>query len=607
MLIDSFRKLFTLLDRGEKLRALLLMLMILVMALLDVVGVAAILPFLSAVAHPELLTGSGRLAPLYQWSGAADTRSFLLMFGGVLFGIVVVGMGFKLLTQHTLLRFGTMRSFTISYRLFRSYLAQPYVWFLGRHGANLGKSLLSEVDEVIRTSMIPAMELLAHATVVVALVTLLLVLRPIPMLVATTLLIGSYILIYSVMRGVLSRLGVQRVNMNTARYKLVQEALAGIKEVKLLGLEHHYARRFRGPAMGLGRVQAAGLSISQSPRQLVEIIAFGGMLGFVLYFLGRPEQGGLANLVPELGLFALGGIRLIPALQSLYRDFTMLRIGREALRQLSEEFKSAERELGSASNAVPMRLQHTLALEDITFGYPGTSAPVLRRLSLNIPVNTTVGLVGGSGAGKTTAVDILLGLLSPESGRVVVDGTAIDDTNLASWQRSIGYVPQQIYLTDDTVAANIAFGVAPERIDMQAVERSARAAELHEFVVRDLPAGYQTMVGERGVRLSGGQRQRIGIARALYHDPPVLVFDEATSALDNLTEQAVMDAVHRISGHKTIIIIAHRLQTVMNCDTIFFLKHGEVAAYGTYDELLRTCPDFHHMALGHANESSAEA
>ena len=246
----------------------------------------------------------------------------------------------------------------------------------------------------------------------------------------------------------------------------------------------------------------------------------------------------------------------------------------------------------------PLPLIDRLELAGVHYAYPGADRDALDGLDLVVRANTTVGIVGGTGAGKTTAVDLILGLLTPDRGALMVDGTPIDKASRRAWQRSIGYVPQQIYLTDESVRANIAFGLPPEAIDDAAVERAARIAELHDFVTESLPQGYHTLVGERGVRLSGGQRQRIGISRALYHDPSVLILDEATSALDNLTERAVMDAVHNLGHAKTILMIAHRLTTVKHCDVIVMLERGRVIATGTYDELLHRSREFRAMASG---------
>jgi ABC-type multidrug transport system fused ATPase/permease subunit len=273
----------------------------------------------------------------------------------------------------------------------------------------------------------------------------------------------------------------------------------------------------------------------------------------------------------------------------------------DALHRDFKDVEALEREAKDGP-AAPLRLREAIELVDVHYAYPLAERQALNGLSIRIPANTRVGIVGGTGAGKTTAVDIMLGLLDPQAGALRVDGRAITPALRRAWQSTIGYVPQHIFLTDDSVAANIAFGIPPEKIDHAAVERAARVAELHDFVMGELPEGYETFVGERGVRLSGGQRQRIGIARALYHDPDVLIMDEATSALDNLTERAVMDAVHNLGRAKTVVLIAHRLSTVRDCDTIFMLEGGRLVAEGSYDALIAENRQFRALAVGRPAE-----
>ncbi|WP_231613855.1 ABC transporter ATP-binding protein [Halomonas sp. BC04] len=325
----------------------------------------------------------------------------------------------------------------------------------------------------------------------------------------------------------------------------------------------------------------------------MQALVYGGAFIVVLVLMRQP--GGLQAAIPTLAVFALAAQRMIPALGELYKNLSRLRFSQAALDNLHQDLHSLNPRTVMTSVATPMSLSRGIRLEDITYRYPQAERPALDQLSLEIPARTTVGLVGSTGSGKTTTVDIILGLLTSQHGQLVVDGTPITADNVRAWQRAIGYVPQHIYLADDTVAANIAFGLPADKIDMQAVERAARIANLHDFVVNDMDHGYDTQVGERGVRLSGGQRQRIGIARALYRDPEVLVLDEATSALDNITEQAVMEAVHNLGHRKTIILIAHRLSTVEACDRIFLLKHGRLDGTGRYDELLADNANFQSM------------
>ncbi len=593
-MIDTYRMIFQLLDRRERSRFLMLMMMVLAMSLLDVAGVASVLPFLAVLADPQSVHGSGPIAAVYAWLGFSSERSFLLLLGAVVFFIVVAGLAFKTLTLYALTRFSTMRNYTISSRLLHGYMSQPYVWFLSRHSADLGKTVLSEVDQVIGGCVIPAMTLLAHSTVLVALITLLMFVDPKTTLIASALLLSSYLTIFVLVRRLLSRLGKKRVDANLSRYKVASEALGGIKDVKLLGLERSFLRRFRPPAEVFARTQAASRIISGVPRFALEAVAFGGMLIFILALLAQGDRR-LEEIVPILGLFAFASVRMFPATQQVYQALTAMRFGRYALAALHQDYFQTGNAQLPEMDIRPMGLQREIQLQNITYRYPQSERNALDNMSLVIRAQSTVGLVGGTGAGKTTAVDVLLGLLRPNTGALLVDGTAITEANLSSWQRAVGYVPQQIYLTDDTVTANIAFGIPPAEVDQDEVERAASVAGLHRFVITELPQGYDTMVGERGVRLSGGQRQRIGIARALYHDPDVLVLDEATSALDNLTERAVMDAVHNLEGFKTIILVAHRLTTVENCDKIFLIDQGAVLAEGHYRELLASSTRFRQM------------
>jgi ABC-type multidrug transport system fused ATPase/permease subunit len=360
-------------------------------------------------------------------------------------------------------------------------------------------------------------------------------------------------------------------------------------------------RTFQGPAFRFARAQANNQIVAQVPQFVLQGLAFGGILVILLVLLSA-KSGDTNKVLPIMALYALAGMRLLPALQQIYLAITKLRYCGPVVDALHADLVDTGYAVPLAKQSVSekgkpsIRLQETLSLDRVSYRYPQANGPALIDLTLTVCANTTVGLVGATGGGKTTIVDVILGLLEPQKGGLFVDGMPITAENVRAWQRNIGYVPQHIFLVDDTVTANIAFGVPREEIDMEAVERAARVAELHDFITEEMSHGYDTMVGERGIRLSGGQRQRIGIARALYHDPDILVFDEATSALDNITEKAVMDAVRNMAHRKTIILIAHRLGTVQACDTIFMLDRGRIKASGSYEELLATSSDFRGMA-----------
>jgi ABC-type multidrug transport system fused ATPase/permease subunit len=599
-MFGTYRKLMDLLTAPERRLFYLLFAMMIVSALVETFTIAAVFPFLAVVANPGIVETNATLAGVYAALGFSSVRAFLVFAGIMVFVVVFFGLLFATLTQYAIFRFTAMRGYSIGRRVLKGYLGQPYAWFLNQHSADLGSTVLTEVNEVIQRNMLPAMKLIAQASVAVFLIALLVAAQPIAAFTAALIIGGTYGLIYAAVRARLARMGRQRRQANKDKYKAAGEAFGGVKDVKLLHLEDAFLRRFERPALKAAQANAAVGVAAEVPRNMLRAIALGGILFFVLVMLTRDGVD-MSALLPVLGLYAFAGLRLLPALQQVYASIASMRFTRPVLDKVHADM-TRNLPSGEAAPAppppAPLPLRERLELRDVRYAYPAAGRAALERLDLLVPARATVGVVGGTGAGKTTAVDVILGLLRPQAGAVVVDGVEVTDALVPAWQRSVGYVPQQIFLTDDTVTANIAFGLEPKRVDMAAVERAARTAELHDFVLSELPQGYATLLGERGVRLSGGQRQRVGIARALYHDPDVLVLDEATSALDNLTERAVMDAVHNLGGKKTIVMIAHRLSTVRDCDRIFLLERGRVVAEGTYESLVASNDEFRRLVSG---------
>ena len=571
------------------------------MAAVEAASVISILPFLQLVADPGLVETNRAFAWVYNTLGFESVRQFLIWAGVAVFVITIFGLATKLATMWITTRFALMRSYSFSSRLLTSYLHQPYEWFLTRHTANLGTAILSEVNEVVGRSLLPALRIMPSIFTASLLVVALCLIEPVIALGSALAVVTVYGIVFLAIRKLMRRIGQIRLEANRERYHAVQESMGGVKELKIIGLEDVYLSRFRKAAYRMARVQATGDILSSAPRFVLEAIAFGGMIILVLVLLIQ-RGADLTAMLPTLGVIAAAGLRLIPALQNIYHLFTTLRQGEATLLSVHSDMIDLNQDHASKRlqrEQVPaIALTRRLELDGIRYAYPGTDRSALRGLDIDIEANTTIGIVGGTGAGKTTLVDVVLGLLDPAAGEMRVDGQVITIENRRAWQKTLGYVPQTIFLSDGTVAENIAFGLSPNQIDMAAVEQAARVAALHDFVMTELPDGYATHVGERGVRLSGGQRQRVGIARALYHDPSTLILDEATSALDTITERAVMDAVHRIAGQKTIIMIAHRLSTVRNCDRIHLLRDGRVAASGRFDELVQNDDQFREMAAG---------
>ena len=587
--MDALKKIFDILDPAEQKKAFFLLFLILVMAFLDMLGVASILPFIAVLANPQLVETNIFLNYIYQASstiGVNSVKQFLFVLGFSVFLFLMFSLTFRGFTHYVQVRFALLQEYNISKRLVEGYLHQPYKWFLNQHSADLGKGILSEVNLIIYQSILPMINLVSQIALSLAILVLLVITDPTLALSVGFFLSLSYGAVFYSVKKILSRIGSGRLQANTERFMTVMEAFNAVKEIKFGNLEQFYTNRFIKPALIYAKNQSLFKMISDLPRFFLEGIAFGGMIFLILVLMKQDDD--FINIVPIIALYAFAGYRLLPAMQQIYSSLTQLRFSKISLDILHKSLKDLKTPKHSETNLPTIKLIDSIKLDKINFNYPNTKQATLRDINLKIPAFSKVGIAGTTGSGKTTTVDVILGLLEPSSGTLSIDEKVINEDNKRSWQKSIGYVPQQIYLADASIAANIAFGVEEKKINQQALENAAKIANLHEFVINKLPNKYNTTIGERGVRLSGGQRQRIGIARALYHQPKLLILDEATSSLDNLTEQAVIETINNLDNKITIILIAHRLSTIENCDTIFLLEQGKVVAQGTYQELKKT-------------------
>lgn len=584
------RKVLKLLTERERKRLYLLFVVMVISAIIEVAGIASIMPFLSLITNPSLVEDNAILNWMYTSLNFQNTNRFLIFTGVVVLFILITSNLLVFLTNWGLARFSWMRSHSISKRLLRNYLFQPYKFFLNQNTSVLGKNILSEVQIIIKGVIVPLLEILSRGIVAVFIFVMLVIVDPVLALSLVVVLGGAYVITYRLVKQRLNIKGKRRFKTNTERFKAVNEAFGDIKQLKLMGCENFFIKRYSKPSIEYAKHNASAQIIGHVPKYIIEVIAFGGMIVVVLYFLATGK--GLGEFLPIIGLYAFSTYRLLPALQSVFTGIAMVRFNTRGLDALYEEMYSFS---GKVSVHIPDRkkinplpFNKVLKLENITFYYPGAKKPVVKNLNIKIDTNTSVAFAGATGAGKTTVANIILGLLRPDLGCMIVDGVEITDENLASWQRNLGYIPQDIYLQDDTIIRNITYAVPDNKVDMESVIKAAKIANIHDFVIKELPDKYNTIVGEKGVRLSGGQRQRIGIARALYHDPAVLVLDEATSALDGATEQEVFKAIENIAKTKTLIIIAHRLTTIQDCDVIYVMENGEIVGKGKYDELIKT-------------------
>ena len=562
---SDLRKLWAVLTPGERRQTRLMILLMILMALAETVGVVSIMPFLSVLARPDIVQEHSALSWLYGRFEFESSQQFITALGLASIVLVMGSSAFKTIALHLLNRFTFLLRHSLSVRLLSSYLLQPYEFFLKYNSSELSRNVLSEIDQLQGGLITPLSQLLAQGAVVLAMMLLLLIYNPWIAISAAAVIGALYGAIYLLVRKRLGQTGHARQLANGRRFQTCNEALGGIKDVKITQAVEAYQSQFSQASRDFSRHQANAQTLSQSPLYMVEAVGYTGLI--VLALILMINSNDIGHVLPVLGLYGFAAYRLLPSAQIMYRGFAQLKFSSAALDTIHQHLSLPLGEARPVSK--PIVPKKEIRLQGVYFAYPSApDRPVLQNFNLVIPANTSVGIAGRSGVGKSTVMDLLLGLLQPQAGTLSVDGTAIDASNIHNWQATIGYVPQHIYLADTSVAENIAFGVPADQIDMQAVERAARAAQLHEFISTELPDGYQSRVGDRGIRLSGGQRQRIGIARALYRDPPVLLMDEATSALDGKTEEAVNQAVDVLSGEKTVVIIAHRDVALKDCQKL---------------------------------------
>jgi len=580
-------------------------LVIIITALLQVIGIATIFPFISVAADPSIIESNVHLLAFKAYFNiGSDQDLIVILGGGVLITLVLTNVFLAFSTWITL-KFVETTVHELSVRLLRRYLLENYLFHLKRNSAELLKNLSSEVYRVVNGGFLSAINIVSKGLTAICILAFLVIIDPVVAAVTGGVLGLSYALIYWLIRAKLGEVGLTVTHLFTDRMRCINESFGGIKELKVLGREESYLKQFNAVSEEIIDHAVFNGSVVMLPKYVLETVAFGGIVCMTVYLVS--VRGDAQNVLPMISLYALAGYRLMPALQGIFQSTATLKHDIAAVDLFYNDIKTVDKNANAlfsqSDEGAQLPLNNCLSLENISFNYPNVANKAVRGLTLNIKANTSIGIIGTSGSGKSTLVDIMLGLLQPQKGGISIDGVKLTQNNIRMWQNNIGYVPQVIFLADSTVRENIAFGVQSKDIDQKAVEQAAKMANLHDFIIEELAEGYDAMVGERGIRLSGGQRQRIGIARALYHDPSVLVLDEATSALDTPTESAVMDAVYNLSGNKTIIMIAHRLSTVLECDNLLWLEQGSIKAYGQYEPLMMENAQFRRFVSA-AQESS---
>ncbi len=574
-----FSKLRVLLDGKQKRQMVGIVLLMLIGGVLESLGIAMIAPVMQVVIDPQQVQESAILSWIYDFFHmSSNTQLAALIMVSLIFVFVIKNV-FLYFMNVVQLRFVYTNQFATSRRMMINFMQRPYEYYLNADTTVIQRNITSDVNNLYAL-ILSCLQLISEMIVFICLVAILLSQDAKMTITIATLLVIVLLVIKFFIKPVMVKAGQDNQDYYSGLYKWIYESVTGIKEIKVANKENYFINGYADCGAGyVNAVQKYNL-YNSTPRLLIETIAIAGMVGYMLFVMAQGTS--LTSLLPQLTVLAAAAARLLPSANRINNYLTSIAYFEPFLDNVSDNLQSEIHDESISYNSEDYRaksiveklpVHDIIRLEGITYKYPNTDKLILDGADMEIPVGKSVGIVGTSGAGKTTIVDVLLGLLEPEEGRILADGVDVN-TNYKGWLKNIGYIPQTIFMTDSTIRKNVAFGIPDDEIDDAKVWQALKEAALDEYV-RELPEGLDTQIGERGIRLSGGQRQRIGIARALFEDPEVLVLDEATSALDNDTEAAIMDSINRLHGRKTLVIIAHRLQTIEKCDMIYNIGEGK--------------------------------
>jgi ATP-binding cassette, subfamily B, bacterial PglK len=581
---DTIKKLWVLFNKKDKKKFLLLFFMLIIAAIFETAGIGLIVPFVGIVTDPAKIQQQWILSYIYKTLSFQSTNTFILFAVGVLLTVFIIKNTYLLLFYYLQYRVIFNQKVKLSSTLFKEYLTKPYSFHLQRNSAELLRNINGEVPKVFDGILLASFQLLTEILVIISILTLLIVTAPVATITSGILLGGSVFIFFRIFRNKITYLGKENQRVGREMIKWVNQGIGASKEVKVSGKESYFVDSYEKQSKIMASNTIYKSILDQLPRLFIETLLVSVVLitMIILVFQGTDSS----TLVGTMSLFAMAAFRLMPSINRIVATLSSIRFSKPGLTVVYDDLINdnegtirIQEEQTVEPRSVKVNINektflHSINLENVYFRYPNHREYFVKNLSLTIPIGKSVAFIGTSGAGKTTIVDLILGLFEPEKGRLTVDGKELNEL-LPIWQNKIGYIPQSIYLSDETIRKNVAFGIAEKDIDESAVRRAIHDAQLKGFV-DSLPEGLDTVVGERGVRLSGGQRQRIGIARALYHNPEIIFLDEATSALDTETEKEIMKAIDDLKGEKTLIIIAHRLSTIENCDIVFKVDNGKL-------------------------------
>lgn len=582
-MLRIIRKFSLILSKQQKIRVVIIAIMMVIGAFLETLGVGLILPLVSAITTPDIIMTNKYAKLVCEILDLHATRTFMIVVIAALIFVYIFKNVYLFVEYYVQYRFICNNRFAVQCRLMETYLHRPYEFFLNAESGEIVRVVTNDTSNTFNL-LSTVLAFFTEAIVSVALIVVIIVTDPVMAILLASVLGGTMLLIGRLVKPILRKAGLKFQKNSAKMNQWLLQSISGIKEVKVSGKEGFFLTQFSKYGRKAIDSEKKNMVLGQVPRLSIEAFSISAMLAVIAILMWRGRE--IDTMLPQLSAFAMAAVRLMPSVNRMTASLNQISYYEPALDKMLEHLSVAQRwqntkdDIQGSDSVCPegqmdsLSLKKEIALKDISFSYPRAEHPVLEHANMLVPIGMSVGIVGASGAGKTTAVDIMLGLLKPQEGQVLADGVDIQ-TAYHAWLSHIGYIPQMIFMLDDTIRGNVAFGIDSKEIDEQAVWKALEEAQLAEFV-RSLPEGLDTQIGERGIRLSGGQRQRIGIARALYTDPELLIFDEATSALDNETESAIMESINALHGKKTMVIIAHRLTTIEGCDMVYRVENGKI-------------------------------
>lgn len=584
---------FSLLQSHHKLGIIRFQIVLLFMAFTEVLSIAMISQFISLILNIDQINDpSTSFGKIRYALGFDEAKSFISFIGVFVLSVLLLSAINATFCIRYIFRYAHRLGAELSIDLFSNYMKRDWIFYTKTNTSNLMNNTVGECSRVANQIIVPALNINSKILIVLAIFFYMVNVSWITTVIGFTTFGLTYLLIFKLVRYRINQNGIKVSTLGEERLRLMNEGFGGIKDTILLNKSNAFINLFNKASFAIGRVQASSLTLFDIPKFWVELLAFGSIIILSMLLFFQSEQA-FINMVPTLSVFIMGSYKLLPAFQQIYSNFSNIKSAQSALDNIKNDLITGNLEANDVTKPINLTNQK-ITLSNIAFIYPGKDISAIEDINLSINRNEMIGIVGHSGSGKSTLVDLILGFLEPSSGYLSIDDNKISSNNIYAWRKLLGYVPQSIFLSDTSLKENIAFGERIDDIDNDSLMKAIQLSELEDLISK-LPNGINTVVGERGVQLSGGQRQRIAIARALYRNPKILILDEATSALDGNTEKRIMESITSLSSKMTIIIVAHRINTVRNCNTIYLMENGKISDHGNYDELIRKNKSFEKL------------